>query len=180
MTAERTRAAGIAIGNPELAQAPLATADFLTVWLPVVLRWCSQLGGRGVDAEGAAGDVLIIALRRATPARSPSRWLFGITRRVLHRHRALALLTRWLVAIRHLGRVVTAPGRGARSEGERIQDTLDRLSVADREILVLALVEDRPDTQIADMLGVPADTLPKLRRAACARLLLAAGPAVNG
>ena len=63
-------------------------------WLPVVVRWCNHLGGRGVDAEDAAHDVFIIVLRRYDQvydeAHLPA-WLFGITRRVLAQHRRRSL-----------------------------------------------------------------------------------------
>ena len=39
----------------------------LKEWLPVVLRWCSALGGPRVDAEEAAHDVIMTVLRRKNP-----------------------------------------------------------------------------------------------------------------
>lgn len=157
-------------------QAPeieVANLRVLEAWLPVVLRWCCQLGGRGVDAEAAAGDVLTIALRADVRVRSSPTRLFGITRRVLRRYRLGALLARWLSKIRKIDRAATA-GSGARTEGQRIQDALHGLSVADRKILVLAVAEARPDTEVAGMLGVGRDSLPERRRAACSRFLRAA------
>src|SRR5262245_16580346 len=66
---------------------------------PIVRRWCARLGGPTVDAEDAAHDVLLIVLLRIDSLERPAcfeRWLFGITRRVLARHRRRAWVRRWV------------------------------------------------------------------------------------
>src|SRR5687767_3360448 len=81
-------------------------------WLPVVLRWCTTLGGPRVDAEEAAHDVLLVMLRRIDRVydadRLPS-WLFGITRRTVARHRRKAWFRYWVPGV--------VPDRADRADG---------------------------------------------------------------
>lgn len=141
-------------------------------WLPVVVGWCTRLGGPRVDPEDAAHDVLMVVVQRLDrvydAARFPS-WLFGITRRTLARHRRRAFVRRWIP-----GLVVDSPDPAdgparlyAVSEAStHVQEILAGMSEDDREVLVLALLEDRPDTEVAEILEIPAGTMKsRLRRA---------------
>lgn len=141
-------------------------------WLPVVVGWCARLGGPRVDAEDAAHDVLMVVVRRLSHVydadRFPS-WLFGITRRTLARHRRRAFVRRWIP-----GLMVDSPDPAdgparlyAVSEvSVHVQEILAGMGVDDREVLVLALLEDRPDTEVAELLEIPLGTMKsRLRRA---------------
>ena len=141
-------------------------------WLPVVVGWCTRLGGPRVDPEDAAHDVLMVMVQRLDKvydaARFPS-WLFGITRRTLAQHRRRAFIRRWVP-----GLVVDSPDPSdgparlyAVSEASsHVQEILGGMAEEDREVLVLALLEDRPDTEVAEILELPVGTMKsRLRRA---------------
>lgn len=134
-------------------------------WLPVVVRWCARLGGPRVDPEDAAHDVFIVALQKmdkVRDARAFGAWIFGITRRTLARHRRRAWVRRWIP-----GLTVDAPDPAdgparlaAVSEtGRQVQEVLETLPELEREVLVLAVLEDRTDQEVATMLGVPLGTI---------------------
>jgi RNA polymerase sigma-70 factor, ECF subfamily len=141
-------------------------------WLPVVVGWCRRLGGPSVDPEDAAHDVMMVVARRIETVyhedRFPS-WLFGITRRTLSRHRRRAFVARWVPGFAvDVADPADGPARlYAVSETSRqVQGILERMNHEDREVLVLALLEDRPDTEVAMMLELPLGTMKsRLRRA---------------
>ncbi len=146
--------------------------DLVEGWLPIVIGWCTRLGGPKVDAEDAAHDVFIVVSRKIEHVLDPDRfpaWLFAVTRRVLAQHRRRAFVRRWIPGASFDGQD-HAPGPArlyAVSEaGEQVRDILATLGEEDREVLVLALLEDRPDTEVADLLQVPLGTMKsRLRRA---------------
>ncbi len=149
----------------------------LDVWLPVVVRWCGHLGGPGVDAEDAAHDVFIVALRRMDRLYDEAHlaaWLFGITRRVLAQHRRRAWVRRWVPG---LTVDVADPARGpaalvvADETAARVRAVLAQLPLAERQVLLLCLVEDRSDREVAEMLGIPHGTVKSRMRRARARFL---------
>jgi len=140
--------------------------------LPLILQWCARLGGPRVDAEDAAHDVGVVLLTRLTELREPDRfgaWLFGVTRRVLAQHRRTAWLKRWV------------PGFGTeRVEGDadplrdaeisettrRVQAALEDLSEPHREALVLFDLEERTESEVAELLDIPLGTARSRLRAA--------------
>lgn len=141
-------------------------------WLPVVLRWCSRLGGPKVDAEDAAHDVLVTALTRLHTLRNPAdfpAWLFGITRRTLAWHRRRAWVQRWVPGF--MPEVVdhrAGPESATASSelGVRVQEVLEELPTELREVLILCDLEERPDEAVATLLAIPLGTVKsRLRRA---------------
>ena len=146
--------------------------QLIEAWLPVVLSWCSRLGGPRVDAEEAAHDTLMVVVRRLDScydaARFPS-WLFGITRRTLGRHRRRAFVARWVPGLTvDVRDPADGPARlyAVSETSRRVQETLERMGADDREVLVLSLLEDRPDAEVAEMLEIPLGTMKsRLRRA---------------
>ncbi len=144
---------------------PGARDQLVDIWLPVVLGWCSRLGGPKVDAEDAAHDVLIVMLGRLDSLRDPgsfSSWLFGITRRVLAKHRRQAWVKRWVP-----GFVPEAVDTGASpyqqtqlsETSRRVQQALEQLPPAQREVLVLCDLEERTDLEVSELLGIPLGTV---------------------
>ncbi|MFZ5477982.1 MAG: RNA polymerase sigma factor [Myxococcota bacterium] len=137
----------------------------IDAWLPSVVTWCARLGGPRVDPEDAAHDVFIVVLTRLDGLREPERfpsWVFGITRRVLAQHRRRAWWSRWVP-----GAVVDAvdPGRdpdevAALSEtSRRVQAALEELPEAQRTVLILCDLEERADSEVADLLDCPLGTV---------------------
>ncbi len=147
-----------------------------TQWLPVVLRWCQRLGGRGVDADDAAADVFVRVLDRFDGIRnlnSFDAWIFGVTRRVLAAHRRRAWLRRWVPGV-VADTNDSAAGPAERAEmseiSRQVQAALDLLPEEQREVLVLCDVEDRTDVEVAAMVDVPVGTVKSRLRLARARM----------
>jgi RNA polymerase sigma-70 factor (ECF subfamily) len=151
---------------------PRAQAQLVETWLPTVLRWCTRLGGPKVDAEDAAHDVMLVALRRIDLVWDDRRlgpWLFGITRRTLAQHRRRAWVRRWVPGAT-VEATDAAPGPArlvaVSRTGALVQQILDELADSEREVLLLCLLEDRPDREVAEMLAIPVGTVKsRLRRA---------------
>ncbi|MBX2802961.1 MAG: sigma-70 family RNA polymerase sigma factor [Myxococcales bacterium] len=144
--------------------------------VPTVARWCARLGGPKVDPEDAAQDVMATATRRLHSLRDPDHlepWLFGITRRVLAAHRRRAWLRRWVAAPSGLE---PDPGAGperlaeARQRAAQLQQWLETLPTAQREVVVLCALEERSSPAVAELLGIPVGTVKSRLRLGMARL----------
>lgn len=153
----------VQVGSPEDA--------FLTVWLPVVLGWCVILGGVGVNGEDAAVDIFTIALRnRELDPASPGT-VFKIARGVLRRHRAVAQFKAFVGRIWNFPQAVDGGNEPMARPTDRAYGAFGKLRLADREVLLLSVVEERSDADVAEILGVSAPTLPYRVRLAGARFL---------
>ena len=129
-----------------------------------VLRWVIRLGGPGIDAEDTAHDVFVVALRsvgRYRPEHRPEAWLFGITRRVVANARRRA----WFRRVVDLDREPESPEVGADVRLDRlrrrrlVQDVLETLSEAHREVLVLTDLDGRTAPEVAEILGISVGTV---------------------
>jgi RNA polymerase sigma-70 factor (ECF subfamily) len=142
------------------------------VWLPVVLGWTARLGGKRVDPEDAAHDVFLIVFRRIgelQKAEAFESWLYGITRRVIAARRRRAWLRRWLPGVvPDVPEPRPDPARRAEQSdvADQVWSALDTLPEHHREVLVLCDLEERADSEVAELLGVPKGTIKsRLRRA---------------
>ena len=133
--------------------------------VPLVLGWCSRLGGRGVDGEDATHDVFVIVVTRIEGLRDPDRfaaWLYGVTRGVVRRHRTRAWLRRWLGPIERepvSPRLHPDDDLAAREVRAHVWEILDALPLEQRDVVVLADLEERSLPEIAELLGVPLGTV---------------------
>jgi RNA polymerase sigma-70 factor, ECF subfamily len=144
---------------------PGARGRLLDQWLPEVLRWCCRLGGPRVDPEDAAHDVFIVVLTKLETLERPDRfqaWLFGITRRVLARHR------RWAWARRWVGGILIDPVDPDQNPAtmvelsdiaKKVQLSLESLPQKQREVLVLCDLEERTAAEVASLLEIPVGTV---------------------
>jgi RNA polymerase sigma-70 factor (ECF subfamily) len=100
-------------------------------------------------------------------------WMFGVTRRILDRHRRRAWVRRWIPGFVPDVRS-TAPGPDTgldrRVVGATLLALLDKLPALQRECVVLADVEGRPLPEVAALLGVPLGTVKSRLRLARERL----------
>jgi len=146
--------------------------DLLYDLIPVVLGWCKRLGGPQVVAEDAAADVMEIALRKRGSLRNPAAlksWLFGVTRRVLAGHRRRAWVKRWIPGM-SVERVESPSDPHADAQtaqlARAVRAAIARLPEHHREVVVLCDLEERSDSEVAEILGVPKNTVKsRLRRA---------------
>jgi RNA polymerase sigma-70 factor (ECF subfamily) len=156
--------------------APEAREKLVDLWLPLVLGWCARLGGPRVDPEDAAHDTLVIMLDRLPSLREPRcfpAWIFGITRRVLARHRRQAWVRRWVPGlVPEAADPEATPYVFARlsETSRRVQEALEQVPADQREVLVLCDLEERTDLEVAELLGVPLGTVKSRLRLARARL----------
>jgi RNA polymerase sigma-70 factor, ECF subfamily len=142
-----------------------ARDELIDHWLPTVVQWCARLGGPRVDPEDAAHDVFVVVLTRLDAIREPERfpsWVFGVTRRVLAQQRRRAWFARWVPGADY---DAVAPGHdpdegAALSEtSRRVQAALEELPEAQRTVLVLCDLEERTDSEVADLLDIPLGTV---------------------
>jgi RNA polymerase sigma-70 factor (ECF subfamily) len=128
---------------------------------PFVLRVLVGLGVDPLDADDVAQDVFVVAHRRraAFDTRRPLRaWLYGIARRLARNRRR----RRRLDGSGELPAATTGdPERAvARAEALRIAlSCLDKMSARLRETFVLAELECMDAPTIAELLGLPINTV---------------------
>ncbi len=151
-----------------VAGIPGARRRFYLQYVDVVVRWCTRLGGRGIDSEDAAHEVFIVALDKLDRFRPGSfeAWLYAITRRVLANHRRRArtrqVWTRIFGAQFERTRPADAGPLTESVNHERrrmVFECLEVLSVKHREVLVLCEMEGRTAVEVSGMLGVPQGTV---------------------
>lgn len=161
-----------------------AQAELVEPHLATVVNWAARLCGPSSDPEDLAHEVFIVVLTRLHGLKDPNEfrsWLYGITRRVVAKHRRRAWFKRWA------GPPTTESedlrlGPGAeyaqRETSQRVQQVLDRMTANQREVLVLIDVEQRTAVEVAELLGLPENTVRsrlRLARASFARLATARG-----
>jgi RNA polymerase sigma factor (sigma-70 family) len=130
-----------------------------------------ELGGPRVDPHDAAQEILLVVVDRLESVWSPEAfrpWLFGITRRILDRHRRRAWVRRWVGGLD--GRASERPDPSVDAEqsetARRVKQAVDALETDHREVLVLCEVEGYTDEEASAMLRVPVGTVKsRLRRA---------------
>lgn len=137
--------------------------------VPLVIRWCVRLGGGRIDAEAAAGDVMLVLVRRwadRDPERPVEPWAWGVTCNIVARHRRQAWWRRWIPGI--TGPEAAGGGREneSREASRLVHRVLDELSDDHRAILVLMDLEERAASEAALLLGVPEGTARSRLRAA--------------
>jgi RNA polymerase sigma-70 factor (ECF subfamily) len=133
--------------RPELdalrALEPAAVDRFYRAHAGAVLGWVIRLGGARLDADDVAHQVFEVALNRLGSFRGESSlrtWLYGITRRVVANARRKNAF--WsFVGLESLFASDPGPSpehqSGVASQRRRVQDALDALPFAQREVVVL-------------------------------------------
>lgn len=154
------------------ADVPGAMDALVDQWLPVVLGWCMRMSEPGVHPEDAAHDSLERMIMGLGGLRDPvafPAWLYQLTRRVLRRHAQRAWLRRWLPG--NVPEVADTADDPLRLVGQAeivayIREAIAELPMHQREVLVLHDLEERSDSEVAKLLGIPRNTVKsRLRRA---------------
>lgn len=134
-------------------------------WLPHVYAWCHRLGGPALDPEDAAHEVMLVMCRSLHKVRSAEvfgTWLFATTRRTLANHRRKAWFRKWLPGpVKERPTPSWSPLRTveAAQAADAVWDALEALPEAQREALVLCVMEERSTSEVADLMGVPHGTV---------------------
>ena len=134
-------------------------------WLPLVYGWCHRLGGPRVDAEDAAHEVMLTMCRSLHKVRSAEvfgTWLFATTRRTLANHRRKAWWRKWLPGpVRERPTAAWSPLRTveAQEAADTVWAALDTLPPAQKEVLVLCVLEEHTTAEVAELVGAPQGTV---------------------
>jgi RNA polymerase sigma-70 factor, ECF subfamily len=167
--------------KPELVQLAVdgdehALDQILDTWLPIVVQWCTRLGGKEVDPEDAAQEVFLVALDLLPKLQEPkafSSWLYRVTRGVLANHRRKK--RRWWgrrMWDEFQENVYSTRDKELQlggNEVDAVHTVLDRLPEDQREVLVLAAVEEYTSTEISQLLEIPVGTVKSRLRLARSR-----------
>ena len=154
-------------------------------WLPHVYAWCHRLGGPRLDAEDAAHEVMLTmcrSLQKVHSAEVFGTWLFATTRRTLANHRRKAWWRKWWPGeVREQPTPAAwSPLRTVESQqaAECVWAALETLPVAQKEVLVLCVMEERTTAEVAELVDAPQGTVKsrlRLARRAARKALLAEG-----
>jgi RNA polymerase sigma factor (sigma-70 family) len=130
----------------------------------------SRLGAGGADAEDVVHDVVVRVLRGGRPAEdveAPAAYL----RRAVGNE----CVSRWRRSSREVP-MAELPDRQRSAPDEVVLDRLSliealgALTARQRRVVVLTVLEDRPDAEVADLLGVSEITVRTTRSRALARM----------
>lgn len=143
---------------------------------PLVLGWCRRLGAGNIDVEDAAQEVLLVLGRRLeglSQAEDLEPWVFTVTRNVVRRHARRAWWRRWVPGVPEgPSRAASPEATSAAAQVIRLMDRcLAKMPAEQREILVLRLVEERSDSEVARLLGLPHGTVKSRLRLARANFI---------
>ncbi len=145
--------------------------DLATVydeWFERVCAWLRALGAPRADHEDLAQEVFVVVRRRLSDFDGVNlgAWLFQIARRQVLRHRRLAWVKRALVGSSHDALPAMAhPGPSplaaleARDKQRLVEELLSGLSEKRRVVFVLFEIEGSSGEEIAELLGVPVNTV---------------------
>lgn len=144
----------------------LSDVHGLYVQHAVALRLALQrLGGPGLDPDDLVQEVFVVALRKSADlarAQSPTAWLFGVAAKVAATRRRTATWRRWL-GLDEAPELASAesPSRTLEQKqaSQLVQQALEVLSVAKREVLVLFELQGLSGEEIALALEVPLKTV---------------------
>lgn len=150
----------------------VARERLLRAWLPQVIAWCKRLCGPRIDPDDVFQDVAEKVLTRMQTVREPDAfpgWLFQVVRSQANRHRRKAWMKRWIPGITTEGTDQgPSPERssGLSEISRQVQQVLEELPDAQREVLVLCFIEERSHSEVAEMLDLPIGTVKSRMRLA--------------
>ncbi len=131
-----------------------------------IARLAHRLMGWGGDVEDVVQDVFLTVLRKSRSFRGQSSlwtWLTVITLNCCRRRlRRGALLRRFLLSRRDAGPASAPAADHVALDGETgrcVRESVAALPAADREIIVLYYLEQRPVAEISGLLGVSANAV---------------------
>ena len=146
---------------------PIAFERLVESWIEPAFRIALAILGREADARDATQDALLDAWRHIRSLRDPDRfdaWLGRIhvnACRAIGRRRGRSTIREISLSMLPDPDEPVSRGRGLEEESasvDELERAFDRLSVAERTILVLHHLERQPVARIAAVLGIPEGT----------------------
>lgn len=144
------------------------------VELAYVVRTLRRLGVAAADIEDVAHDVFVVAFRkrderdRERPVRP---WLFGIAFRVVGNYRQKAHRSREVSSEHHDTRAAGRNPEQETADRELLLSAMDVLDLEHRAAVVLVDLEGLTGPDVAEVLGVPLNTVYSRVRNARSKLL---------
>lgn len=162
---------------PDSSASPDQTREFQAIyqaWFSDVARWVVAMGGRSADRDDLVQDVFLVVYRRLPDfdGKNVGGWLYQITRRRVRDFRRSMWLRRLMFGVPAL--IESKAGRGfdpsetleTTRKRELLERLLESLNEPERVALVLFELEDYSGEQIAELQGVPTNTVwARIRRA---------------
>lgn len=144
------------------ADRPGAWKTLFEQYARTIYRWAVMLGLNPAEAEDAAQEVLVVAVRKIEQCQDDAGlgpWLFRITRNIVANARRKAWFRKGV-----LEGEAPEPAFEHRAPEDReselsVRRCLRELSQRQREVLLLSDVEGYTRDEIADMLGIPPGTV---------------------
>lgn len=163
----------LSLSGPKQLRATATTAsidaqvvELYDRYFDFVWRSLCRLGVPPADLEDAAQDVFVVVHRRLATYEeraSIKSWLFGIALRVAKVYRQRGARRRAQMAADESVLVCTRGSpeelRAKMQAAEQVQLLLDELDDDKRAVFVLAELEHMPASEIAQALGIPANTV---------------------
>lgn len=124
-----------------------------------------RLAGPGLDPDDLVQEVFVVALRKSADlarAQSPAAWLFGVATKVAATRRRSATWKRWLgLDATHELVSAESPARSLEQKqaSQLVQQALEILSVAKREVFVLFELQGLSGEEISQALDIPLKTV---------------------
>ncbi|HYP98183.1 MAG TPA: sigma-70 family RNA polymerase sigma factor [Polyangiaceae bacterium] len=149
---------------------PLGSLDFRAIyerWFDEVSRWVRALGGPEADREDLVQDVFAVVHRRLPDFDGDNLpgWLYQITRHRVRDFRRLVWVKRILFGSVPLPENLAKEGASpieileTRQKRAMLERLLDRLTESERLALVLFEIDGYSGEEIAEILGVPLNTV---------------------
>lgn len=153
-------------GALQLAE-PLAFHDVYQRWFEEVSRWIRAMGGPEADREDLVQDVFVVVHRRLHEfdGQNLPGWLYQIARHRVRDFRRLAWVKRVLLGKGTLAETMpsstASPSDTAETNEKRalLESLLTRLNESERAALVLFEIDGYSGEEIADVQGVPLNTV---------------------
>ena len=147
-----------------------ASLDFSTVydrWFDDVLRWIRAMGGPDAECEDLVQDVFVVVHRRlhAFDGQNLAGWLYQITRHRVRDFKRLLWVRQMLFLSVPLSEKLTTSGASPADmvETKQKRDTLEHLlrnlNESERAALILFEVDGYSGEEIAEIQGVPLNTV---------------------
>jgi len=149
---------------------PLGSLNFRAIyerWFDEVSKWVRALGGPEADREDLVQDVFVVVHRRLPDFDGDNLpgWLYRITRHRVRDFRRLVWVKRILFGSVPLPENLPKEGASpieileTRQKRAMLERLLDRLTESERLALVLFEIDGYSGEEIAEILGVPLNTV---------------------